>query len=70
MIGVSKLKIGDKVHYQPEYYGDGHWENGMVKDINNDESVFVVYHCNNDWKNFKDYTGALTNLRDLKLGWK
>jgi len=70
MIDVSKLKIGDKVHYQPEHYGDGRWENGVVKEVPAEDCARVVYHCNGDWKNFKDYTGALTNLRDLKLGWK
>ena len=32
--------------------------------------VRVVYNCAGDWDNFKNYTAALTNLSDLKLGWK
>ena len=45
---------------------------GVVKEIrqNNNNSVFVVYNCNGDWDNFKNYTSTLTSLTDLKLGWK
>ena len=72
MIDISKLKIGDKVHYQPKHYGDSEWENGMIKEIPDQtlNSVRVVYNCAGNWDNFKNYTSALTHLRDLKLGWK
>jgi len=72
MIDIADLKIGDKVHYQPSQYGDERWENGIVKEIPewSLDSVRVVYNCGGDWKNYKDYTSALTNIRDLKLGWK
>ena len=72
MIDISKLKIGDKVHYQPDHYSDDEWENGMVKEIrdNINDSIFVVYNCAGDWNNFRNYTSALTNLRDLKIGWR
>jgi hypothetical protein len=71
-IDIARLKVGDKVHYKPEHYGDDEWENGIIKEIraNNNDAVFVVYNCNNDWANYKNYTSALTNLRDLKLGWR
>jgi hypothetical protein len=39
---VSKLKIGDKVCYQPAHYGGERWENGMVKEIPDHDSVRVV----------------------------
>ena len=26
--------------------------------------------CAGDWENYTNYTSALTNLRDLKLGWR
>lgn len=64
---------GDKVHYQPEHYQDNEFENGIVKHVRMkgvDCEAWVVYNCNDDWENFKDYTGALTNLSDLRLGWK
>lgn len=71
-IDIAKLKIGDKVYYQPEHYHDDQWENGMVKEIpdHTNEAIRVVYNCSGDWDNFKNYTSALTNLRDLKIGWR
>jgi hypothetical protein len=72
MIDISKLKVGDKVHYQPDHYGDEKWENGIIKEIPawSLDSVRVVYNCGGDWENYKEYTSALTNIRDLRLGWK
>jgi hypothetical protein len=72
LIDISKLKIGDKVYYQPNYYGKEKWENGIIKEIPDFTltSVRVVYNCNGDWNNYKNYTSALTNINDLKLGWK
>lgn len=77
-IDVAKLRVGDKVYYQPEYYGENKWENGIIKEIpefktmpeHTVNSVRVVYNCAGNWDNYKDYTSALTNIRDLKLGWK
>ena len=71
-IDQASLKIGDKVHYQPEHYGDGRWENGMIKEIpdHTTESVRVVYNCNGEWGRFEAYTSALTDLSDLKLNWR
>ena len=72
VIDIAKLKIGDKVCYQPEHYGDDEYENGIVKEIpdHTNRSIRVVYNCGGNWDRFKDYTSALTNLSDLKLGWK
>jgi len=72
MIDTSKLKIGDKVCYQPSHYDEDDWENGMVKEIpdHTNDAIRVVYNCGGNWDKFMDYTSALTNLRDLKLGWK
>ena len=66
---TEALKVGDKVHYQPEYYGD-RWENGIVKEVREgiNDAVWVVYHAM-DWHKYMDYTGAKTSLSDLKLGW-
>lgn len=70
-MAILKLKVGDKVCYQPDYYG-AKFENGVVKEIpeHTKKSVRVVYHCNGDWDNLENYTGALTSLRNLKFGWK
>jgi hypothetical protein len=73
MIDISKLSVGEKVCYQPVHYRKrGEFENGMIKEIptHTNEAVRVVYNCAGDWKNFKNYTSALTNLEDLTLGWK
>ncbi len=72
MLDIAELHVGDKVHYQPEHYSDDEWENGLIKEIRDGKTdgVWVVYHCAGSWSNYKDYTGALTNLRDLKLGWR
>ncbi len=76
---ISVLKVGDKVCYQPAHYGPGEFENGIIKSIPDfaldaDDKYYghvrVVYNCGGNWDNYANYTGALTNLRDLKLGWK
>lgn len=68
---THQLKVGDKVRYQPDYYGE-EFDNGIVKSIPTSilDSVFVVYHCDNEWENYEYYTAALTRLEDLKKGWK
>ena len=72
MIDIAQLRIGQQVHYQPEHYGDDRWENGMIKEIREGkmDGVWVVYNCGGNWDYYMDYTSALTNLRDLKLGWR
>jgi len=61
------IKAGVKVYYTTPH---GKKENGIVKSMHeNDMLAFVVYHCDNDWKNYKDYTGAATNVSDLTFGW-
>ena len=72
MIRISDLRIGDRVHYQPEHYGNKRWENGLIKEIRDDitDGVWVVYNCAGNWDRYTDYTSAKTNLRDLKIGWK
>lgn len=69
---INKLRVGDKVCYQPSHYEEDEWENGMIKEIpsHTNEAVRVVYNCAGNWDRFMEYTSALTNLRDLKMGWK
>lgn len=72
MLDISKIKVGDKVYYRPDHFqGDEH-ENGMVKEIpdHTNKAIRVVYNCAGNWDNFKDYTSALTEIRDLEIGWK
>jgi len=72
MVDAARLKVGDKVCYQPAHYSEDKWENGVVKEIppHSTTEVRVVYNCAGDWDNFMNYTSALTNVRDLTLGWK
>jgi len=72
MIPITESKVGDKVHYQPDYYSKDRWDNGIIKEVpeNSHNHVRVVYYCNGDWDNFKKYTSALTRISDLHPGWK
>lgn len=72
MLDIKDIEVGSKVYYQPSHYSENEWENGIVKEIPNhtNDAVRVVYNCNDDWANYKNYTSALTNIRDLKLNWK
>ena len=67
----NELKPGDKVSYIP-YKGceEKYYQNGIVSQLSDiDGHVRVVYKCAEDWENFHEYTSALTNINDLKLGW-
>ncbi len=33
----------------------------------NDDYIFVVYKCNNDWRNYQNYTGQATDPKDLEF---
>lgn len=62
----KQVKPGDFVHYIPG--GVGEMENGRIKSINGN-TAFVVYHCNNEWDRYQEYTGAGTDISHLSLGW-
>ena len=66
MLKQSDLKVGDKVHYHPEYFDTDEWENGIVKEIPTytTKCVRVVYNCAEEWDNYMNYTSALTQLSD------
>jgi len=66
-----KMKPGDKVCYIPFDGCSKHlYENGIVKSVDKlDHFIFVVYKCNNDWENYKNYTGVSTPITKIKLGW-
>ena len=59
------FKIGEKVTYVTPFKK----ERGMVKSICDEDSTFVVYHCNNEWDKYQEYTAARTPNEDLKKGW-
>jgi len=68
----TKLEPGTKVRYQPEHFTHAESQNGMVKEVRKDcpDAVWVVYHCDGQWKSYYLFTSAKTMLSDLKLGWR
>ena len=61
------MNPGDKVTYAPDH---GKPEHGIVKSVSGDgQTVFVVYHCNNDWARYAEFTGCGTRREDLREGW-
>jgi hypothetical protein len=66
------LKVGDCVHHQPTFYGKDEWENGIIKEVRENQPglVWAVYNCNGEWSRYMNYTGACTHIEDLKLGWR
>ena len=41
----------------------------IVKRAASATHTFVVYHCNDDWDNYRDYTAASTDNQELLHGW-
>ena len=68
---LKSWKIGLKVHYKPTHFKDDEFEKGVIKEIPEwtTDSVRVVYNCAGNWKEYMNYTSALTNITDLRLGW-
>lgn len=83
-MGKNNFEPGDKVTYVTDYgrmengivkvtarqnlLNQSITDEQMPDDV--DESVFVVYNCGGDWDNYKNYTSAKTNVRDLLHGWR
>lgn len=63
---MNKFKVGDKVHYSRKYNDS---VNGIVKEVRED-IAFVVFHCNNEWDRYQDFTGCGTHIEHLRKGWK
>lgn len=55
----------------PVTYFDGFKrENGIIKSFSPDGvTAFVVYHCDDKWDEYENYTGASTRIEDLAPGW-
>lgn len=68
-LNMSKeFKPGDKVHYNPDF---GKVENGIVKSVHPSEEdiVYVVFKCDNNWADYDKYTGEAVLAEDLNPGW-
>ena len=69
---IEDLKVGAEVHYIRNYDKQQPYENGIIKAFWKFEDVLivqVVYHCNDDWDNYRDYTAARSPIENLRLGW-
>jgi len=63
----DEIIIGERVHFTTWH---GTKENGIVKSFNETKTAaYVVYKCNEDWKNYFNYTGNLSNINYLTPGW-
>jgi len=58
------MKVGDWVVY---YDGNKPPEVGKIKRFTNDGNAFVVYHCDNNWDDVENYTGASSDLECLTV---
>jgi hypothetical protein len=61
----EQLYPGQKVHYKPT------GERGIIKSIPNCEGpwAFVVFNCDGQWDNYKQFTAASIAKKDLEPGW-
>lgn len=62
---MNEIKEGAYVHYISP---NGKKENGIVKSMDT-QNAFVVYHWDDDPKEYRQYTGAQTSLEYLRYGW-
>lgn len=64
---------GQRVMYVPGHARNdpSQWQQGRIKTIHPDRTgAWVTYHCDGQWDKYMDYTGALTDLKDLRPGWE
>jgi len=69
---VEDLAVGDRVTFVYPLDFGGKPSHGRVKRVEIPgvhNAVFVVFHCNEQWDDFMNYTAQLTNLQCLRLGW-
>lgn len=65
MIDLSKITDAD-IGRWVEYNLGFKREVGRIKSYN-DKYIFIVYHCDDDWEQFSDYTAEATNPMDLRF---
>lgn len=59
---LTKEDVGKGVIYHSHH--DNQY--GVIKSWN-DKWIFVVYHCDNQWHRYQDFTGAATRPEDLEF---
>lgn len=69
-IDLKDIKVGDRVYYQSPHSPKNTYEKGIISGVEKSKAhVFVVFHCNEDWDNYKNYSSQLTDLKSLYHGW-
>jgi len=66
MIDVFELKQTDKGRWVKFKCGNFDEKIGRIKSWN-DLHIFVVYHCDDDWENYADYTAEATHGSRLEF---
>ena len=61
----NRFKVGVFIWYQ-RFIG-GPKELGRIKSKSSEGYWFVVYHCNGEWYDYKNYTGARTHESQMRL---
>lgn len=66
MLQKNEISVGQWVEYTD---GVGEKRIGRIKwwNVKCTSWVFVVYHCDNNWEDFENYTAAMTNRDDLTI---
>ena len=64
MIMITNLTSKDIGRYVVYTDGAGEKQFGRIKSWN-PHWIFVVYHCAGEWDNYRDYTAAATDQKDL-----
>lgn len=60
------IEVGDYVDYVPFPGCDVEQiKRGRVKSIQDSNHYFVVYNCNNEWNNYKNYTAQRTHINNI-----
>ena len=67
MVNTEGLLPGSTVMYRKASTAAP--QRGVVKEVIDNQHAFVVYHCNNEWEQFRKYTGQHTNVKYLSEGW-
>ncbi|MCJ7777781.1 MAG: hypothetical protein MUP16_05655 [Sedimentisphaerales bacterium] len=63
-IAIPKLNESDKGRWVLYVGLAGEREKGRIKSWN-DKYIFVVYKCDGDWDNYKNYGGTATEPKQL-----
>ena len=64
IVNGKEFRVKDFVTYKTPYKK----EYGRIKELR-ENGAMVVYHCDNRWEEFANYTAVLTPYKDIRKGW-